>query len=321
MNALSPRVRVAARLAGMLVLGALLLVAVRRFDIAHVLETLATAQPAWVALSAACYLAILPLWALEWCLLAPRDGRPMYLRMLGVIAMTSSVLNTTPMLVGEAAAVVFLVTRAGLARAAALSVLAMDQLVLGIAKVGVLVLATWLLVLPLWMERGMRALSVLVALLLLALLAVAWGERTVTRVAQRLPDRGGRALRAVAAALAPLRSPWRGGSALLLALLKKLAEILAIICIQHAFGVVLPMSSAVLVLAALNLATLVPVVPGNVGVYEAVTVLAYGYMGVDAERALGMALVQHACYFTALALPGYGWLARGVRSRSAAASP
>jgi uncharacterized membrane protein YbhN (UPF0104 family) len=317
----SPRLRTAARVVAVVVPLALLVAAVSRFDLARVLKTLVTARPAWVAFAVACYLSILPLWALQWHVLAPRDGRPLFMRMLGVIAMTSSVLNTTPMLVGEAAAVVFLVTRAGLARAAALSVLAMDQLVLGIAKVGVLVLATWLLMLPLWMERGLRALGMLVALLLIGLLAVAWGERTVARVAQRLPDRAGRALHAVADALAPLRSPWRGGSALALALLKKLAEMLAIVCIQRAFGVALPFSSAVLVLAALNLATLLPVVPGNVGVYEAVTMLAYGYLGVDAERALGMAIVQHACYFAALALPGYGWFVRGARSRSAAASP
>jgi uncharacterized protein (TIRG00374 family) len=317
----SPRVRSAAHVLAIVVLGALLLVAIRQFDFTKVAALLTTARPAWIALAVACFVSILPLWALEWCVLAPRDGRGPFRRMFGVIAMYSSVLNTTPMLVGEAAAIVFLVTRAGITRAAALSMLAMDQLVLGIAKVSVLVLATWLLMLPLWMERGLRALSVVVALLLVALLAVAWGDRTVTRVARRLPQRAGRALHAVADALSPLRSPWRGGSALSLALLKKLAEMLAIICIQHAFGVALPFASAVLVLAALNLATILPVVPGNIGVYEAATVLAYGYMGVEPERALGMALVQHACYFVALALPGYGWLARGVRSRSAAASP
>jgi uncharacterized membrane protein YbhN (UPF0104 family) len=317
----SPRARTAAHVAAFVVLGALLVVAIRRFDIAAVAAVLAAARPMWVALAIACYVAILPLWTLEWCILAPRDGRPHFLRMLGVITMYSSVLNTTPLLVGEAAAVVFLVSRAGLARAAALSMLAMDQLVLGIAKVAMLVLATWLLALPRWMERGLRALGVMVVLLSVALLAVAWGERTVARVARNLPDRAGRALHAVADALAPLRSPWRGGSALALALLKKLAEILAIVCVQHAFGVALPLASAILVLAALNLATLVPVVPGNVGVYEAAVVLAYGYLGVDADRALGMALVQHACYFVALALPGYGWFARSVRSRSAAASP
>lgn len=321
MNAGSPRARFAARVVAIVVPGALFIVAIRQLDPARVLSTLATARPEWLLLALVCYVAILPLWALQWCVLAPVDGRPMFTRMIGVVSMTSSVLNTTPMLVGEAAAVLFLVTRAGLARAAALSVLAMDQLVLGIAKVGVLVTATWLLALPLWMERGMRTLGLLVALLLTALLIAAWGDRTVARVARRLPARGGRLLSAVAAALAPLRSPWRGGSALSLAVLKKVAEILAIVCVQHAFGIALPLSSAVLVLAALNLATLLPVVPGNVGVYEAVTVLAYGYLGIDPDRALGMAIVQHACYFTALALPGYGWFMRGVRSRSAAASP
>lgn len=316
-----PSMRIAARTTAVLVLGALLVVAIRRFDLAQVLDSVATARPSWLLLAVACYLSILPLWALEWCVLAPRDGHPLFARMLGVIAMTSSVLNTTPMLVGEAASVVFLVARAGLSRAAALSVLAMDQLVLGIAKVGVLVLATWLLVLPRWMERGLRALAAAVALLLIALLGVAWGDRTVDHLAVRLPERVGRALRGVAGALAPLRSPWRGGSSLALALVKKLAEMLAIVCIQRAFGVTLPFSSAVLVLAALNLATLLPVVPGNVGVYEAVVVLAYGYLGVGTDRALGMALVQHACYFVALALPGYAWLLRAARSRSAAAAP
>lgn len=321
MSAMTPRLRTLAHVAAVVVLGGLLVIAVRRFDLSQLTLVLATARPGWVALAMASYMAILPLWALQWCVLAPPGGEPRFARMLGVIAMYSSVLNTTPLLVGEAAALMFLVVRAGISRAAALSMLAMDQLVLGVAKVTVLVMAAWLVSLPLWMERGMHALSLAVALLLVALLAVAWGDRTVARVAQRLPERGGRALHAMAGALAPLRSPWRGGSSLLLALLKKLAEVLAILCVQHAFGVALPVGSAVLVLAALNLATLVPIVPGNVGVYEAAIVVAYGHLGVDPERALGMALVQHACYFVALALPGYGWLARGARSRSAAASP
>jgi uncharacterized membrane protein YbhN (UPF0104 family) len=160
-----------------------------------------------------------------------------------------------------------------------------------------------------------------VLLLLLALLAVAWGDATVERLARQLPERAARALRAVAEALAPLRSPSRGGGALALALAKKLAELLAILCVQRAFGVELPFASAVLVLATLNLATLLPIVPGNVGVYEAATVIAYTYLGVAPELALGIALVQHACYFVALGMPGYGWLARGTAPASAAATP
>lgn len=309
------------RIAGLAIIVALV-VALCHLDLGRVATSLAATRPLWLLLACASYFAILPMWALLWCLLAPPSHRPSFARMFGVIASTSSVLNTTPMLVGEAAGVVFLVTRAGLERAAALSVLAMDQLLVGIAKVGVLTLATWLLVLPLWMERGLRALSVVVALLLAGLMAFAWGSSAFVRMATRwLPPRAERVLHALGAALAPLRSPSRGGGALALALLKKLAEVIAIVCVQRAFGVMLPPSSAVLVLAALNLATLLPVVPGNVGVYEAAVVVAYGYLGIDPARALAMALVQHACYFAALALPGYWSLARARPLPSAAAAP
>jgi uncharacterized membrane protein YbhN (UPF0104 family) len=68
------------------------------------------------------------------------------------------------------------------------------------------------------------------------------------------------------------------------------------------------------VLACLNLATLVPVVPGNLGVYEAAVVFAYTRLGVPAEQALSVGLVQHLCYFCALAIPGCWWLVRGRRA-------
>jgi uncharacterized membrane protein YbhN (UPF0104 family) len=196
----------------------------------------------------------------------------------------------------------------------------MDQLLVGIAKVCVLMLAAWTNDLPAWMEHGRTTLGVAVGALLLLLMGAAWRADALSRLAAHaLPARLARLIAAAAAALAPLRSPPRATGALLLALAKKIAELAAIICIQHAFGISLPLSSALLVLAALNLATLLPIVPGNVGIYEAAVVLAYGWLGVNAERALGLAVVQHACYFAALALPGYRWLARVAVPRSPAA--
>ena len=121
-------------------------------------------------------------------------------------------------------------------------------------------------------------------------------------------------------ALAPLRSPARGGGAFGIALAKKAVEIVAIILVQRAFGVTLPVTSAILVLAALNLATFIPLVPANLGVYEGAVVLAYTQFGVSAEQALGMAILQHICYLAALALPGYVWFAREALPPSAAAA-
>lgn len=344
MNPSAGRGRSAARLVALGIVTALLVVAARRLSVARVLAELATANPLWIVLALLSFAAILPLWALQWRLLAPdtrvsgaHDAQrapgvqrapgahaavpPPFSAMLGVVAMTSTVLNTTPMLVGEAAGVFFLVADAGLGRAAAVSVLAMDQLIVGIAKLCVLAVVAVTVDLPVWMARGAAALVGAVGALLVLVVIVAWqAPRLASVVERKRPAPLARRLVAVGAALAPVRSPSRSTGALALALAKKGAEALAILCVSRAFGVDLAFGNALLVLAAVNLATLLPVVPGNIGVYEAATVLAYGYLGVGAERALGIAVVQHACWFVALALPGYRWLARIPAARSSAAA-
>lgn len=286
------------------------------------MEELAVARPAWIALALLSFTAILPLWALQWRVLAPVVPRPAVARMLGVVAMTSTVLNTAPLLAGETAGIYFLVSEAALSRPAAVSVLAMDQLFVGIAKLCVLAGAAASVALPPWMARGALGLAVGVALLVLVITGAAWYARALTTSAlgRALPPRLTRAAVAAGTALAPVRSPTRSGAAFALALAKKLAEALAILCVQRAFGVTLSPLSALLLLAAVNLSTLLPLVPGNVGVYEAAVVLAYAYLGVAPERALGIALVQHACYFVALALPGCWWLARRVTAGSSPAA-
>lgn len=316
------RLRIASTVVAAVVVAGLLAIAVLRFDLSRVGSELALAQPAWVVAALLCFAAILPLWAVQWWLLAPATERRTLRNMLAVVSMTSSVLNTTPMLVGEAASVWFLASTAGIERAAGVAVLAMDQLLVGVAKVALIAGASLVLPATAVLPAGVQALATGVLALTAALLLAAWlPERTLHRMAARLPARVEPIIIRIAAGLQPLRSPVTGGGALVLALLKKGAELLAILAIQRAFRVDLPASSALVVLAALNLATLLPLVPGNVGIYEASVVLAYTWLGIPAERALGMAVVQHACYFVALALPGYRWLARSGSLRKSAAVP
>jgi uncharacterized membrane protein YbhN (UPF0104 family) len=311
----------AARLAALFVVTALAVLAARRLSPAKVLSELALARPGWILLALVCFVCILPLWALQWRLLVAEERRPRVSSMLAVVAMTSTVLNTTPLLVGEAAGVFFLVSEAGLSRVGAVSVLAMDQLFVGVAKLFVLAGAAATIALPLWMTHGAYALLAGVGLLVAGVVVVAWRADHLSRLLGRsLPPRAVRLVVAVGEALAPIRSLSRSGGALTLALAKKVAEVLAILCLQRAFGVELHASSALLILAASSLATLLPVVPGNLGVYEAAVVLAYAYLAVPPERALGIAVVQHACYFVALALPGYWWLARATPARNPAAA-
>jgi uncharacterized protein (TIRG00374 family) len=171
------------------------------------------------------------------------------------------------------------------------------------------VMSTWL---PVWMTRAV--LGLLAASLLVggALVLAAWRHVDITSSLERVvPARVASAVGAFAASLEPLRSASRGLPALGIALLKKAVEVAAIACVHRAFGLPVPLSAALIVLAVLNLATLLPIVPGNVGVFEAAVVLALTRFGISPEQALGVAVVQHLCYFVALAVPGLLFATRG----------
>jgi uncharacterized protein (TIRG00374 family) len=320
-----------ARVTLVLALLAAFVAALRAIDPTRAWEALASVHVEWVAAAVLCYLAILPLWAWQWHLLAPPAPTQTFSAMLRVVTTTSGVLNTTPLLVGEATGVVLLVTLTGLERTAALSVLAMDQLLVGIAKLVVLATAATLAPLPDWMTQAALGLIFLVAALAALLLVGAsrglWrsstqnespgaGARREPRATSSVPERLLRALDALPAALAPLRSVRRGGGAMALALVKKAVEVCAMVCMQRAFGIDLPVGAAILALGMLNLSTLLPIVPANVGVYEGAIVLAYSRYGVSVEQAVGLAALQHLCYLLALAAPAVLWAGAARWSRA-----
>ncbi len=317
-----PRGRWVVRIATLAIVTVLVVAAARRLDLARFGETLVEARSVWLVAACVCYVAILPLWALQWALIAPRTPQRTWRRMLGVVALTSTALNTTPLLIGEVAGATLLVTQIGLTPSAAFSVSVMDQLLVGVGKIAVIAGAALTNPLPLWMTRGLVTLAVVVFLACTLCLAIALNvEAQRWPLVQRLPERVRAGLSTFATSLEPLRKPRLAIAAVTIALIKRGVELLAILAVQHAFGAGLSPSSALLVLAVLNLATLVPIVPGNLGVYEGVVTAAYLTLGISPERAAAMAIAQHACYFVSLALPGYVWLAFTGESRRAVATP
>ena len=67
-------------------------------------------------------------------------------------------------------------------------------------------------------------------------------------------------------------------------------------------GIDLPPAAIMTVFAVSCLGTAIPSLPGGIGVFEGVMVLAFSWFGVDATRALGVALFFHAVHFLPLAL-------------------
>jgi hypothetical protein len=198
---------------------------------------------------------------------------------------------------------VLLVTRARLDRAAALSVLAMDQLLVGAAKLCVLALAARVAPLARVDDEG-RARTARDP-------AAARRSARPRRMAPHgrrgargecfrrdSPSRSACSLRALEP-LRPRPRPARFG----LALLKKAVEVAAIVCVQRAFGLPVPIAAAIVVLAVLNLATLLPIVPGTSACSKRPWCSRSRGSASPRSRHSASRVVQHLCYFVALACP------------------
>ena len=227
---------------------------------------------------------ILLFWAAEWRLLLPSSIRATFKQMFEVVSITGAVLNTVPFFVGEASGFALLSARLGLSAAASASMIAMDQLLVGIAKLAVFGAAVLVAPIPAWLRAGVTSLLILVPVLAIALglAAQRWREH-----------------------LHALRDRNRWWRLVGLALLKKTAELLAILLVQRALGVTPSLASGLLVLAAVSITTMLPVAPANLGVYEATVFAVYRTTGVSADGALGLALVQHACFLVPPIVTGY----------------
>jgi uncharacterized protein (TIRG00374 family) len=308
-------------LIGWAVLVVLALFAARSLEWGRVLAAMRTANPLWLVVAVAANAAIVVFWSGFWRVLLPRGENVSFSRMFTISAIASAVMNTVPFLAGHATSILLLVRRGGMTRHGALSVLALDQLGEGLAKVIVFMLAGALTPIPTAMRAGIITASSVVVVLLVVLLVVAhrYPDRPGDHSAHSsMADRARAFVARWAHALDTLRSPRRSAAALASVLAIKAAELIGIVAVQRAFGVDVPVAAPLLVLAAIMLATMIPLAPGNVGAYEASVWFAYGYFGVPSETALALALVQHACFM--IPAVGIGYLLLVFDTRSAIAS-
>ena len=260
-------------------------------------HTVSGAQTWWLTAAVGANLTILLLWAALWRLLLPRATEVRYGRMLEIASVTSAIMNTVPALVGHASAVALLVRRGGMPIRSAGAVITLDQVGEGVSKLAVLAIALQVIDLPTWMRIGALSIGLAVAALVVAVAAlVSLGGRAFGDTA------AGLLLNAVRADLHAIRSPGRALGALGIAFAMKAAEAVAIAGVMVALGLDFSVGAAFVVLGAVNLATMLPVSPGNVGTYEAGAVAAYRLLGVPPEVALAAAMVQHACFL----LPAVG---------------
>ncbi len=282
-----------------LVATAFLLVWYQPFNWRELGGHLRAASPRWLAAAVVANAVVVALWIAQWrCLLPPTHKIPV--RRLGeIVALTGAAVNTVPYLGGHAIGFGLLVTRGSLGVAVASSLLAVDQVSRGLVKVLLVCLTVAIVPVPGPLRLPMVTLAVGVLLLCAALLLLA-------RHAQ---GRGDGLLKQWARTLEAMRRPGVLGAGVALVVLMKGCEAAAIFCVQRGMGVDLPLSGVLLVLLAVNLAGLLQLTPGNIGLFEAAAVLAYRCLGVEVELSVAMAVLLHACALVPPLASGYSVLA------------
>jgi uncharacterized membrane protein YbhN (UPF0104 family) len=88
-----------------------------------------------------------------------------------------------------------------------------------------------------------------------------------------------------------------------LAMFKKMFRVAAAFAAQAALGLDLPLVAAFVFIAVLDIATLLPLIPGHMGVYEATAAATYVRFGAGPESALLIGVLYHIMFLMAAIVP------------------
>ena len=297
-----------------LLLTALIVATIGRVDWTLAIAAVAKAKPLPLILAVLLNAMILVFATAQWLLFLPEGVSVARSKMFKIMAIMSTVANSGPAGGGAAVGVHLLARQEGVGHSVGLSVLLLDQLVEGLVKMVIVLLA--IVVVPIGLEYKAVSATILIGVptLFFVLTVIAHRRFVLESISERTTGFLGwilTKLNLVAANLEALRRPKKLSLTVVLGLLQKLVAALAITCVLIAFGVVTPWWGILAVLVAVNLSTVVSVTPANLGVFEGAAFLVYTSLGISSDTAVALAIVQHAAYLIPLA--GIGWVISSVR--------
>lgn len=271
------------------------------------------ANSGWLVISFLFNFSILLVWTSLWSVLIPKNIFVSFSKLFQSNSFMSTSCNTLPFPGGHAVGLILLARLAKIKHSVALSVLALDQMMEGIVKVVVLTLAAHFSPLPGQMQQGIQIFVILIVAFTVVMFFAAY----------KIPEMNVRISSSVFSRFKEFVSQWAGHleilkdyriffAGLVLALVMMALQALGIWAAQQSLGYDLPFWTIILVMAALNLATIFPLTPGNFGVYEATAFLIYKFSGLSPETALSLAFLQHICFLVPMG--GTGWVVLLIRS-------
>lgn len=308
-------------------LGALVLAA-RGVDLSSVGATLLRANGAFIMLALLSVLVNILVKAVRWRILIGEQGRAIPLREVLRVLVISQMLNMViPARVGELSRA-YMLGRQGPGSAFILGTVALEKLLDSILYLMLVVLLILLMPVPEWISQPLYpfALIAVSSLVTVLLMSRYQGEllglltRTLGWLPQRPRERITRLAGAALSSLAILKD-WR--SSLAVSWWSAVVWVTAVLnnyLVLLALGIDAPPPAALLVLVVLQAGIAIPSVPGKIGVFQYLCILALGVFGVDRGLALSYGVLLHAIVFLPVTILGVALLwASGLTVRGSAA--
>ncbi|HEX7191003.1 MAG TPA: lysylphosphatidylglycerol synthase transmembrane domain-containing protein, partial [Thermoanaerobaculia bacterium] len=290
-------------IAGAIIGIAALFLAFRRVEWSGVSAALRQTRPSMIVVALLLVCVTLAVNTTRWWLLfAPEHRERNWFVLAAGILIGQTVNVAIPARLGELARMVLVGTRERVSKTrvgATIVVEKVTDIAVFAVCVGFLLIE---MTLPSWMTRSGTALAITAAALVSAILILTFWSRSLLRlveiIARRFPDRWSARLIAFSeAALSGLRSlrDWRAGLAIwILAVAVLFFSISVNYVLFAALGLPLSPVAAVFLTAVLRVGEAPPSLPGKVGLFQYLVIIALAAFGVDRTSALTYSLVLYA---------------------------
>ncbi len=308
--------RVLLRVLAGVALAAALFWALRGLDVRTLWATLAGARLGWLAVGVVLNLGAVCFQAGRWlALVRPLAPAATLGSAFKAMVVGSAVSAVVPARAGDLARMQWFARRTGLPRASIAGSIVLDYVVNAVGLLLGLAVLPYFLPVPAWIRRSIGGLLVAFVAVVTLILVV----RPSADAAPPSRGEGGlgrvrKALARVRLGLAATNHPRALAGSILSSLGSWTLEVYVIAAAMKALGIVAPISTAVVVLMAVNLALAIPGPPGNIGTLELGATVALVGFGVAKEKALALGLVYHLLQLVPIGLLAMLFVGRAGRS-------
>lgn len=275
-----------------------------KLDVHAIWADLMKARWASILAAAALNMLVIVLKTVRWQWLMRPAQKSKYLRLLNATMIGLAGNNVLPARGGDWLKIYLLGKWEGANRAMLASITALDKLFEGFAILILFGILSFHSTFPEWVQRGTLIITIVLVIGLALCLLLMQHHKRSTNGDNGEPGKISRLMANLGSGMQILSKKRMILLNLVLSVVICLLQIETIRLCQIAFGLHLDLWIPALVFVAINLAIVVPSAPSGLGPFEVAAVLAYSWIGINAETAFSIAICYHAVQFAPVTVIG-----------------